>query len=84
MNANPSDYTYAMDMSKDETDEEYDQRVKVVQKVVPGKFRECSLNGVKYAYNNDNHTLYDLEAYNQGKIVKISTLVKRVDGWRMS
>ena len=84
VNANPSDYTYAMDMSKDETDEEYDQRVKVVQKVVPGKFRECSLNGVKYAYNNDNHTLYDLEAYNQGKIVKISTLVKRVDGWRMS
>jgi hypothetical protein len=73
---------YELDLSKDESNAEYAQRVKPSTRVHTG-FRDCGLDGVRYAYSSDDKTLYDLEAYKQGKLVKMGSLKKVGDAWRV-
>jgi hypothetical protein len=81
-NAPPDALAYELDLSKDESNAEYAQRVKPSTRVRAG-FRDCGLDGVRYAYSADDKTLYDLEAYKQGKLVKMGTLKKVGDAWRV-
>lgn len=73
--------SYNLNMSNDESDMEYKQ--KTTTTTVETKFRNCKLRDVRYAFNKEDQTLYDLEAYKQGHLVQIGKLVKNGDQWRI-
>jgi hypothetical protein len=81
VNANENALAFTADLEKDETDAEYNQRVRVEK--VDGKFRDCKLKGIHYAFREDTKTLYDLEAYKQGQFIQIGKLVKHDDRWKI-
>lgn len=81
-NAAPDALAYDLDLSKDESNAEYAQKVAPKTRMRKG-FRDCGLEGVRYAYSDEDKTLYDLEAYKQGKLVKMGALRKVGDAWRV-
>jgi hypothetical protein len=81
VNANENALAFTADLEKDETDAEYTQRVRVEK--VQGKYRDCKLKGIHYAFREDTKTLYDLEAYKQGQFIQIGKLVKHADRWKI-
>ncbi len=81
VNADENALAFTADLEKDETDAEYTQRVRVEK--VDGKFRDCKLKGIHYAFREDTKMLYDLEAYKQGQFIQIGKLVKHGDHWKI-
>jgi len=81
VNADQNALAYTADIEKDETDAEFEQRVKVEK--VEGRFRDCKYKGVHYAFKDDTQTLYDLDAYKQGKFLQLGRLVKQDDKWKI-
>ena len=81
VNADQNALAYTADIEKDETDAEFEQRVKVEK--VEGRFRDCKYKGIHYAFKDDSQTLYDLEAYKQGKFLQLGRLVKQDDKWKI-
>lgn len=79
LNADQNALAYTADLEKDETDAEYNQRVKVEK--VEGRFRDCKYKDVHYAVKDD--IIYDLEAYKQGKFLQIGKLIKKDKGWKI-
>jgi hypothetical protein len=81
VNADENALAFTADLEKDETDAEYTQRVRVEK--VEGKYRDCKLKGLHYAFREDTKTLYDLEAYKQGQFIQVGKLVKHANGWKI-
>lgn len=79
VNADQNALAYTADLEKDETDAEFNQRVKVEK--VEGRFRDCKYKDVHYAVKDD--TIYDLEAYKQGKFLQLGKLIKKDNGWKI-
>lgn len=80
-NADENALAFTADLEKDETDAEYNQRVRVEK--VDGRLRDCKFKGLHYAFKDDTKTLYDLEAYKQGRFVQLGKLVKHGDQWKI-
>ena len=74
-NIDPNGLSYLLDFDKEEPDFEYKQktRSKVVKKQ---GFRNCSINGIHYAFDTKNEILYDLDAYHSGYLEKVGKLKK--------
>lgn len=78
--ANPMALSYDLDLDRDENNAQYKQRVRSEKRVEEG-YRDCAIDNVHYAYKNKE--LYDLEAYKQGKLVKLGTLKREGNAWRV-
>ena len=49
------------------------------------RFRNCAINGIHYAYDGATNTLYDLEAYQSGQLVRLRGIVKdATNNWRVT
>jgi hypothetical protein len=78
---NTDDLAFNMDMNKDDV-----IVAKKKTKKIEASFRDCMINGVHYAYDGATNTLYDMEAYMGGKLVRMGKLVQdpsRPNVWRM-
>jgi len=81
INADENALAFTADLEKDETDAAYNQRVRVEK--VEGRLRDCKYKGLHYAFKEDTKTLYDLEAYKQGRFVQLGKLIKHADRWKI-
>jgi hypothetical protein len=78
---NTDELAFNLDINKDEIILPKKKTTKV-----EARFRNCMINGVHYAYDGSTNTLYDMEAYMNGKLVRMGRLVKdaeRPNYWRI-
>lgn len=77
---NTDDTAFNMDIDKDDL-----IVVKKKTSVQPKRYRECVINNVHYAYDGSTNTLYDIDAYKSGRLVRLGSIAKdAANNWRMT
>jgi hypothetical protein len=74
-NIDPNELSYKLDLEKEETDFEYKQKTKTkTVKVTETVYKKCTINGRPFAYDPITKTMYDYNAYMNGRLERVGKL----------